>query len=279
MSRLEDRRGAKDGLEALGGAGSPMVAALDLGASKVACFIMKPDGVRHADRTIRVAGVGYVQSRGVRGGAIVNMDEAAQAIAQAVERAETVAGVARLGRRPSPPPSARWPATASQAQVSLGARPIGDADLARAIAHGPGADRASRTAAPIHLLPIAWSVDGAARRARSARHVRPRRWASTCWSSPWPRAPSTTLGHCLELAHLDLRGRGRRALRLVAGRAGGRRDGPGLRLHRHGRRLDLGGGVLGRRPCCTSTACRSAATTSPPTSRAACRPPSPAPSG
>ena len=35
---------------------APVVAALDLGQSKVACFIMKADGVRHADRTIRVAG-------------------------------------------------------------------------------------------------------------------------------------------------------------------------------------------------------------------------------
>ena len=33
---------------------TPVVAALDLGQSKVACFIMKADGVRHADRTIRV---------------------------------------------------------------------------------------------------------------------------------------------------------------------------------------------------------------------------------
>ena len=40
MSRLEDRRGAKDALGALGGGGSQMVAALDIGASKVACFIM-----------------------------------------------------------------------------------------------------------------------------------------------------------------------------------------------------------------------------------------------
>ena len=93
MSRLEDRREARgDGLKAL----TPrqqITAALDLGASKVACFIMKPDGVRRADRTLQPAGVGYIQSRGVRGGAIVDTEEAVEAIAQAVERAETVAGV------------------------------------------------------------------------------------------------------------------------------------------------------------------------------------------
>ena len=72
---------------------SPVVAAVDLGASKVACFIMKSEGVSRADRTLTTAGVGYVQSRGIRGGSIVNLDEASEAIAQAVERAENVAGV------------------------------------------------------------------------------------------------------------------------------------------------------------------------------------------
>ena len=44
---------------------APVVAALDLGHSKIACFIMKPEGVRHADRTVRVAGASHVQSRGI----------------------------------------------------------------------------------------------------------------------------------------------------------------------------------------------------------------------
>src|SRR5947209_1559860 len=97
MSRLEDRRRSRDGLKVLTGGRQPLVAAVDLGASKIGCFIMKPDGVRKADRTLVTAGVGYVQSRGVRGGNIVNTDEAVEAIAQAVERAETVAGVSISG--------------------------------------------------------------------------------------------------------------------------------------------------------------------------------------
>src|SRR5436309_2231250 len=82
----------KDGLKAAL-VRTPVVAAVDLGASKVTCFIMKPEGVRKGDRTLTTAGVGYVQSRGIRGGSIVNLDEASEAIAQAVERAENVAGV------------------------------------------------------------------------------------------------------------------------------------------------------------------------------------------
>lgn len=62
MARTPDRTS-----EARSAAGrAPVVAALDLGQSKVGCFIMKPEGVRHADRTIRVAGAGHVQSRGDR---------------------------------------------------------------------------------------------------------------------------------------------------------------------------------------------------------------------
>src|SRR5262249_26787319 len=92
MSRLEDRRGGGgDGVKALT-PGPQIPAPLGLGASQAACFIMKPDGVRRADRPLQPAGVGYIQSRGVRGGAIVDTEEAVEAIAQAVERAETVAG-------------------------------------------------------------------------------------------------------------------------------------------------------------------------------------------
>src|SRR4030081_1618818 len=95
-SRAEGRKPeaakSKDGLKAAL-VRTPVVAAVDLGASKVTCFIMKPEGVRKGDRTLTTAGVGYVQSRGIRGGSIVNLDEASEAIAQAVERAENVAGV------------------------------------------------------------------------------------------------------------------------------------------------------------------------------------------
>src|SRR5271165_6771837 len=93
--RVRKREGREGFKAPLGRSGA--VAAVDLGASKVACFIMRPDGVRHGDRTLTAAGVGYVQSRGVKGGAVIEVDEAASAIAKAVERAETMAGVTVSG--------------------------------------------------------------------------------------------------------------------------------------------------------------------------------------
>ena len=156
MSRLEDRREARDGLKALAGR-PPVVAALDLGAAKVTCFIMKPGGINREDRTLHTVGVGHVQSRGVRGGSIVNMDEAADAIALAVERAETVAGVRVQGVTVTTA-GGQLASHRVSAQVSLGARPISDNDLSRAIAAALAQVRLPGRR-PIHLLPVSWSVD------------------------------------------------------------------------------------------------------------------------
>src|ERR1700761_9766523 len=131
MSKLEDKREARDGLKALAGR-QPVVAALDLGASKVTCFMMKPGGVNREARTLQTVGVGHVQSRGVRGGSIVNMDEAADAIALAVERAEPMAGVSVQGVSVATA-GGQLASHRVRAQVSLGARPISDNDLNRAI--------------------------------------------------------------------------------------------------------------------------------------------------
>ncbi|MGN6423825.1 MAG: cell division protein FtsA [Asticcacaulis sp.] len=138
-------------------AASGLIAALDLGASKIGCFIMRPEGARHADHSIRVAGVGYVQSRGVRAGAIIDMEAASQAIAQAVERAEAMANVSIQGVRVSVP-GAGCASHRVSAQVSLGLKPISDLDLNRAIASALAQARFANRRA-IHLLPVAWSVD------------------------------------------------------------------------------------------------------------------------
>ncbi len=182
---------------------APVVAALDLGQSKVSCFIMKPEGVRHADRTIRVAGASHVQSRGVRGGAIVNMDETAQVIGRAVERAERSAGspvsgvivTTAIGQMRS---------HRLQARVSLGAHPIGDADLARAIGMALASLRLPDRR-PIHVLPVAWSVDGA-RGVHDPRAMRGNSLGLDLVVVSMAETAFGALSHCLELAHLDLQG-------------------------------------------------------------------------
>jgi len=182
---------------------STLVAAVDLGASKVGCFIMKPDGVRKGDRTLTTAGVGYVQSRGVRGGAIVDVDEAAQAIAQAVERAEAMAGVDVQSVTVSTA-CGQLASHRVSAQVSLGARPIGDNDKARAIAQAMAGLRLGRRQA-IHLQPIAWSVDGQ-RRVKDPEAMVGRVLGLEMLVVSMNAGVYQTLAHCVERAHLQFDG-------------------------------------------------------------------------
>jgi cell division protein FtsA len=203
MSRLQDRLEARDRLKVLGAARQPLVATVDLGASKVGCFIMKPDGIRRDDRTIQVAGVAHVRSRGVRGGLIVNMEEAAEAVAQAVERAETMAGASVSGVILTTA-GGQLASHRLSASVSLGSRPISDQDLSRALqmalaqARFPGRR-------PIHLLPIAWSVDSQ-KGVRDPRNMYGRQLALELLVVTMAENAFATLGHCLELVHLQLEG-------------------------------------------------------------------------
>ncbi len=201
MSRLQDKREAREGLKVLGRQSA--VAAVDLGASKIGCFIMKSDGIKADDRTIQVAGVAHVRSRGIRGGAIVNLEETAQAVAQAVERAETMAGVSISGVVLTTAVG-QLASTRVHAHVSLGAKPITDNDLSRALqmalvqARFPGRR-------PIHLLPVAWSVD-AQRGVRDPRGMFGRTLSLELMVVTMAETVFATLGHCMESVHLQLEG-------------------------------------------------------------------------
>jgi cell division protein FtsA len=176
---------------------------VDLGASKVACFIMRPEGVRRADRSLVTAGVGYVQSHGVRAGAIVDAEEAARAVAQAVERAETMAGVDVQGVVVSTA-CGHLASHRVAAQVSIGGRPIGDADKSRAVVQAMAGLRLARRQA-IHLQPIAWSVDGE-RRVRDPAGLVGRKLGLELLVISMQEAAFQTIRHCVERAHLQFEG-------------------------------------------------------------------------
>jgi cell division protein FtsA len=202
MSKLEDRRQAREGLKALAGR-TPVVAALDIGATKVSCFIMKPGGVNRELRTLQTAGVGYVQSRGVRGGSIVNMDEATDAVAQAVERAEAVAGVSVQGVAVTTS-GGQLASHRLASEVALGPRPIADVDLSRAISAALGQVKMPGRR-PIHLLPIAWSVD-AQRGVRDPRSMFGKVLRLDLMVVSISESMFQMLGFCIERAHLEFRG-------------------------------------------------------------------------
>jgi cell division protein FtsA len=203
MSTLQDKRHARDGLKVLAGGRQSLVAAVDLGASKIGCFIMKPDGAKRDDRTINVAGVAHVKSRGIRNGAIISVEEAAHAVAQAVERAEAMAGASVSGVVITTAGGQLASHRISTA-VPLGGRPITDADLNRALQAALAQARFSARR-PIHLLPIAWSVDGQ-KGVRDPRNMFGQKLGLELLVVTLGEMAFQTLGQCLEMVHLQFDG-------------------------------------------------------------------------
>ncbi len=66
--------------------GNGLIAGLDVGTTKVCCFVARFD-----NGLVRVIGIGNQVSRGLRAGAIIDMDEAEESIRNAVDAAERMA--------------------------------------------------------------------------------------------------------------------------------------------------------------------------------------------
>src|SRR3546814_20274904 len=67
---------------------SGLAAALDIGSSKVCCFIARADGAAMP----RVVGIGQQASRGIKSGAIVDLEQAEISVPIAVHPADKMAG-------------------------------------------------------------------------------------------------------------------------------------------------------------------------------------------
>lgn len=77
-----------------------IVAALDIGSSKICCFLARYENTHlenedpaAANNTLRVIGVGHHASRGIKAGTVIDMDAAEKAVRGAVDRATRMAGV------------------------------------------------------------------------------------------------------------------------------------------------------------------------------------------
>jgi len=78
---------------------SVLLSALDIGTSKIVCLIAKlepmepSETLRGRTHRCRILGIGHQRSVGIKGGVIVDLDEAEGAIRRAVDAAERMAGV------------------------------------------------------------------------------------------------------------------------------------------------------------------------------------------
>lgn len=137
------------------GTRSGLVAALDIGSTKVCCFIARTDGTHRP----RVIGIGHQLSEGVHAGAIADMDAVETSILAAVHAAEQMAGetirqvvVNVSGGRPA--------SRTTRTEIAIAGHAIADADLRTALAQNPGPpDSDSREI--IHSVPVAFTIDDA----------------------------------------------------------------------------------------------------------------------
>lgn len=152
----KDGKGGKDGKSKarkvpIRARGS-LVAALDIGTTKVCCMIARVDAEKP-----QVVGIGHQISRGVRNGAIVDLELAGASIANAVHAAEEMAGetIQQVTGNLSGSFSA---SRIVKAEIGVAGREIGETDVRRVLEQGylvrePG-DRQI-----IHSVPVGFSID------------------------------------------------------------------------------------------------------------------------
>ncbi|MFP4519595.1 MAG: cell division protein FtsA [Oceanicaulis sp.] len=132
-------------------------AALDIGAAKTICFIAKTEPTLAGLRP-RVIGVGHQSTRGVRAGAVVDMEAAAESIRAAVVNAERMAGHTvteiTLAASAGAPGSSRI-----AVDMDIADSEVTDRDLRRILGTALREhDEPGRVI--LHALPLSWRVDG-----------------------------------------------------------------------------------------------------------------------
>ena len=158
---------------------SSLVAALDIGTSKIACLIarLKPcapqDALRGRSHAIEVLGVSHIQARGIKAGAVIDSNEAEQSVRRAVALAEKMAGV-QLEAVILSVSAGRMGSQLVEAAAEIRGGAVSDSDVTRVMtaAMHHGADE-GRTV--MHALPVGYSLDGV-KGVRDARGMVARRF-------------------------------------------------------------------------------------------------------
>ncbi len=142
---------------------SAIVAALDVGTSKVVCLIARltpqspQETLRRRSHGVEILGIGHTEARGMKGGAVINLAEAEETVRHAVDLAEHDASV-QLESVVVSLSSGRLASELYEARVAVAGPSITDGDIARVLTAGSRHSvRAGRIV--LHSLPIGYAVD------------------------------------------------------------------------------------------------------------------------
>ncbi len=144
---------------------SALIAALDVGTSKVACLIarLRPhppgDAFRRRSHSIEVLGLGHTSARGMKAGAVIDLAAAEAAIRQAVDLAERAAKM-QLEAVMISVSAGRLGSELMSASVDVAGKTVADGDIARVLSAGSRhSARPGRVV--LHSLPIGYALDDA----------------------------------------------------------------------------------------------------------------------
>ena len=130
-----------------------LIAALDIGSSKICCLLAHSAN----DGGIRVVGVGHHASKGVRGGAVIDMDAAQNATLKAVCAAEELAGE-KIREVIVNISGGNVSSETYKYELPIPGREINEADMRRALAQGNGIQH-DPDYEVLHCLPVGYSLD------------------------------------------------------------------------------------------------------------------------
>jgi cell division protein FtsA len=142
-----------------------VVAGLDIGTSKIVCMIARlepqapQDVLRRRSHGVRILGFAHNAASGIKAGSVVDLVEVEEMVRQAIDIAESMAGV-QLESAVVSLSGGRLGSERFVADIELGNGAVGDADMARVLA------AASRHSvrdgrAVLHSLPIGYALDAA----------------------------------------------------------------------------------------------------------------------
>ena len=143
---------------------SAVVAALDVGSSKVVCLIarLRPHGpqqvLNRRSHAVEVIGFGHTVARGMKAGGVVNLALAEEAIRQAVDSAERMASV-EIESVVLSLSAGRLSSELFAADIEIVGSAVSEGDIARVLAAGSHHSLRDGRAV-LHSLPVGYSIDG-----------------------------------------------------------------------------------------------------------------------
>jgi cell division protein FtsA len=143
---------------------SALVAALDVGSSKIVCLIARlrphpPQQVlTRRSHAVEIVGFGHTGARGIKAGSVVNLAQAEEAIRHAVDAAERMASV-EIESVVLSLSAGRLASELFAADIETVGSAVSEGDIARLLAAGSRQSlRAGRVV--LHSLPVGYSIDG-----------------------------------------------------------------------------------------------------------------------